>query len=234
MRRETERQEFIDAKERLKASWAADREDFSRVKEQLKRKNAEHHLTTGRLAQGLREAEAQFRALRDHVQQSGLMDGREVEEVVSTCRYARRNTARHNSKARRKVEMEESLSDTDNPDDKGAEACGADDAPVPQPRRVAHARTGSATSMARGGDSDAPDRRGGPVVGSPATPAPPYLSDGGFPDGSQPANNSEAIAKVAASATAVAEQVLSQVTATQADRNGGTLGVSVAASDQGG
>ena len=41
--REGERLEFAEAKERLKASWAVDRDDFARVKEQLKKKNAEHH-----------------------------------------------------------------------------------------------------------------------------------------------------------------------------------------------
>lgn len=49
--RETERVEFAEAKERLKSSWAADREDFARVKEGLKRKNAEHHIHSGRLSQ---------------------------------------------------------------------------------------------------------------------------------------------------------------------------------------
>lgn len=49
--REGERSEFTDAKERVKASWAADREDFARVKESLKKKNAEHHLQCGRLSQ---------------------------------------------------------------------------------------------------------------------------------------------------------------------------------------
>ena len=52
--RESERLEFADAKDRLKHSWAADREDFARVKEQLKKKNAEHHLQNGRLSQALK------------------------------------------------------------------------------------------------------------------------------------------------------------------------------------
>ena len=46
--------EFADAKDRLKHSWAADREDFARVKEQLKKKNAEHHVQNGRLSQALK------------------------------------------------------------------------------------------------------------------------------------------------------------------------------------
>jgi predicted RNase H-like nuclease (RuvC/YqgF family) len=49
--RETERTEFADSKERMKASWAADREDFARVKQALKKKNAEHHIQSGRLSQ---------------------------------------------------------------------------------------------------------------------------------------------------------------------------------------
>ena len=52
--RESERMEFADAKDRLKHSWAADREDFARVKEQLKKKNAEHHVQNGRLSQSLK------------------------------------------------------------------------------------------------------------------------------------------------------------------------------------
>lgn len=56
--RESERLEFADAKDRLKHSWAADREDFARVKEQLKRKNAEHHLQNGRLSQALKVLQA--------------------------------------------------------------------------------------------------------------------------------------------------------------------------------
>ena len=46
--REGERVEFAEAKERLKSSWAVDRDDFARVKEQLKKKNAEHHVQNGR------------------------------------------------------------------------------------------------------------------------------------------------------------------------------------------
>lgn len=46
--------EFAEAKERLKHSWAADRDDFARVKEQLKKKNAEHHIQNGRLSQALK------------------------------------------------------------------------------------------------------------------------------------------------------------------------------------
>ena len=46
--------EFAEAKERLKASWAVDRDDFARVKEQLKKKNAEHHVQNGRLSQSLK------------------------------------------------------------------------------------------------------------------------------------------------------------------------------------
>lgn len=53
-RREGERVEFAEAKERLKASWAVDRDDFARVKEQLKKKNAEHHVQNGRLSQSLK------------------------------------------------------------------------------------------------------------------------------------------------------------------------------------
>lgn len=52
--REAERLEFADAKDRLKHSWAADREDFARVKEHLKKKNAEHHVQNGRLSQALK------------------------------------------------------------------------------------------------------------------------------------------------------------------------------------
>ena len=52
--RESERVEFAEAKDRLKHSWAADRDDFARVKEQLKKKNAEHHLQNGRLSQALK------------------------------------------------------------------------------------------------------------------------------------------------------------------------------------
>ena len=52
--RDTERAEFTEAKERLKHSWAADREDFARVKEALKRKNAEHHLHSNRLSSQLK------------------------------------------------------------------------------------------------------------------------------------------------------------------------------------
>jgi hypothetical protein len=52
--REGERVEFAEAKERLKASWAVDRDDFARVKEQLKKKNAEHHIQNGRLSQSLK------------------------------------------------------------------------------------------------------------------------------------------------------------------------------------
>ena len=52
--RESERIEFAEAKERLKHSWAADRDDFARVKEQLKKKNAEHHIQNGRLSQALK------------------------------------------------------------------------------------------------------------------------------------------------------------------------------------
>lgn len=46
--------EFAEAKERLKSSWAVDRDDFARVKEQLKKKNAEHHIQNGRLSQSLK------------------------------------------------------------------------------------------------------------------------------------------------------------------------------------
>ena len=46
--------EFTDAKERLKHSWAADRDDFARVKSLLKAKNAEHHAQSGRLSQQLK------------------------------------------------------------------------------------------------------------------------------------------------------------------------------------
>lgn len=46
--------EFAEAKERLKSSWAVDRDDFARVKEQLKKKNAEHHVQNGRLSQSLK------------------------------------------------------------------------------------------------------------------------------------------------------------------------------------
>lgn len=53
-RRETERMEFSEAKERLKHSWAADRDDFARVKEALKKKNADHHVQNGRLSQALK------------------------------------------------------------------------------------------------------------------------------------------------------------------------------------
>ncbi len=52
--REGERVEFAEAKERLKSSWAVDRDDFARVKEQLKKKNAEHHVQNGRLSQSLK------------------------------------------------------------------------------------------------------------------------------------------------------------------------------------
>lgn len=52
--RETERTEFSEAKERLKHSWAADRDDFARVKDALKKKNADHHVQNGRLAQSLK------------------------------------------------------------------------------------------------------------------------------------------------------------------------------------
>ena len=52
--RETERTEFAEAKERLKHSWAADRDDFARVKDALKKKNADHHVQNGRLAQSLK------------------------------------------------------------------------------------------------------------------------------------------------------------------------------------
>lgn len=52
--REGERIEFAEAKERLKSSWAVDRDDFARVKEQLKKKNAEHHVQNGRLSQSLK------------------------------------------------------------------------------------------------------------------------------------------------------------------------------------
>lgn len=46
--------EFSEAKDRLKHSWAADREDFARVKEALKKKNADHHVQNGRLSQALK------------------------------------------------------------------------------------------------------------------------------------------------------------------------------------
>ena len=52
--REGERVEFAEAKDRLKSSWAVDRDDFARVKEQLKKKNAEHHVQNGRLSQSLK------------------------------------------------------------------------------------------------------------------------------------------------------------------------------------
>ena len=50
--------EFAEAKDRLKASWAVDRDDFARVKEQLKKKNAEHHVQNGRLSQSLKARHA--------------------------------------------------------------------------------------------------------------------------------------------------------------------------------
>jgi len=71
--REGERSEFTDAKERVKASWAADREDFARVKESLKKKNAEHHLQCGRLSQAVKEAEAVARGLRDLCARHGVL-----------------------------------------------------------------------------------------------------------------------------------------------------------------
>lgn len=46
--------EFSEAKERLKHSWSADRDDFARVKEALKKKNADHHVQNGRLSQALK------------------------------------------------------------------------------------------------------------------------------------------------------------------------------------
>ena len=52
--RETERTEFSEAKDRLKHSWAADRDDFARVKEALKKKNTDHHVQNGRLSQALK------------------------------------------------------------------------------------------------------------------------------------------------------------------------------------
>ena len=70
--------------------------------------------------------------------------------------------------------------------------------------------------MARGGaDSATEDKRG--ASGSPATPGPAPLLDAAAPppapaEAPPPVTSSDAIAKVAASATAVAEQVLSQVT----------------------
>uniref|UniRef100_A0A061RRF8 Uncharacterized protein n=1 Tax=Tetraselmis sp. GSL018 TaxID=582737 RepID=A0A061RRF8_9CHLO len=70
--RESERTEFMDAKERLKASWAADREDFARVKEGLKKKNAEHHIQSGKLSQAVREAESVARGLRELCAREGV------------------------------------------------------------------------------------------------------------------------------------------------------------------
>ena len=52
--RETERIEFTDAKDRVRHSWAVDRDDFARVKSLLKTKNAEHHAQSGRLSQQLK------------------------------------------------------------------------------------------------------------------------------------------------------------------------------------
>ena len=52
--RESERQEFNGAKERLKNSWACDRDDFARVKNVLKGKNAEHHAHCGRISHQLK------------------------------------------------------------------------------------------------------------------------------------------------------------------------------------
>ena len=68
--REGERVEFAEAKERLKASWAVDRDDFARVKEQLKKKNAEHHVQNGRLSQSLKASLCSLTAT--HVQSSSL------------------------------------------------------------------------------------------------------------------------------------------------------------------
>ncbi|KAK9819839.1 hypothetical protein WJX72_003103 [[Myrmecia] bisecta] len=70
--RETERIEFLEAKEKLKHGWATDRDDFARVKDQLKKKNAEHHLQNGRLSQSLKESEAIARSLREVCQRHNI------------------------------------------------------------------------------------------------------------------------------------------------------------------
>ena len=69
--REGERVEFAEAKERLKASWAVDREDFARVKDQLKKKNAEHHVQNGRLSQSLKVGTLRRRPLPCIVSKAG-------------------------------------------------------------------------------------------------------------------------------------------------------------------
>lgn len=93
MCRETERVEFTDAKDRLKHSWAADREDFARVKSQLKAKNAEHHAQSGRLSQQLKASHPASHAdcvgFAPGVSRCQVLKGSTVQELESVNRGLR-------------------------------------------------------------------------------------------------------------------------------------------------
>ena len=87
--------EFTEAKERLKHSWAADRDDFARVKSALKTKNAEHHAQSGRLSQQIKVSSALLIVMA-HAQASCGTDGPQNAFVARCQAQNVLNLACHN------------------------------------------------------------------------------------------------------------------------------------------